>query len=311
VELVMQIQLGKTKEKLNRGSQRMPTYTWHTLLIAASNSSLHGYLSESDSGTVASINRVFEYRVRPNTKGTGMIENPKAQRMLAGLQDNYGCAGLEYAKFLGKNITLVKDTVERTHDAVNNAVKGTTDDRFLIDMMAVMICGGKFAQHLGHAAIDLDRMTGFLVEQLQEQRNNRRGSINNLVSRENVERLLADFIAAHRDRMLLTDTIWRTNGRPPAGWKPGRTNETELRGTVVIRAATQDRIVRISTAALAGWLKKERDLGRTEVMNAIKDTIPGLYQTKADLGHGTLIRLTRQDVIELDLSLMPGFFEFN
>jgi hypothetical protein len=312
VDLIMQVQAGATKERLNRSSHAMPIYTWQTMLISAGNSPLHGYLAEYDPSTVAGINRVWEVRAYENVKGIGMIEHTVAQRLIGSLQSNCGHAGLEYSKFLGANIDLVRDNVARMQDAVNNAVKGTTNDRFWIAEMAVTLCGAKYANHLNHTAMNIDQLAGFMTEQLQEQRGSRRHSANNLTNREGVERLLSDFIGGNRDRMLMSEHVWRNMGHPPTGWNIGHHNVFDVRNkSIVGRVASVDGFVRIGLSALTGWTKKERDLGKSELLVAIREHIPGVKFIKADLASNTEIKGIRQDVIDLDLSLLPGFFDFN
>lgn len=310
LDLIMQIAQGKTKARLTRSSQMAEVFTWHTLMITASNSPLHDYIAEHDASTVAGINRVFEYRVHHNRNGLGLIDHTKAQRLIGELQSNYGHAGLEIAKYLGANADKVRDAVARASDSINKSVGGTTDDRFWIAMMAVSLVGAKMGKDLGFVDIDLDQLAGFMVEQLQEQRGERGASSSNLTNRDTVIRHLANFITAHADQMLLTDTVWM-GGKRPAGWRSVVSTLPE-RTKIVIRGAKGDNQLILSLKALGNWTKKEHGLNRSQIERAVKETIQAAkVGTKAELGHGTQFKLPREDVIWLDLNQMPGFFNFD
>jgi hypothetical protein len=253
---------------------------------------------------------VFEYEVHHNTLGTGLIEHTKAQRMFGDLQRNFGHAGLEIAKFFGQNIDLVRDNVAQLCDAVNNSVKGTTDDRFWISTVAIDLLGARIGNRLGLTSIGLDRLEPFLLDTLLKQRGDRKASSSNLANPETVLRHLTNFITDHADEILITDVVHNA-GKRPTNFHPVPTHFPQ-RNKVSVRGGKQANVLILSMKALGAWSKKTSGLNRSQIEHAIRETLPSArLGTKTDLGHGTSYTMPREDTVWLDLNQLPGFYEFN
>jgi hypothetical protein len=311
VDLFMRISQGQGKKRSRRDGQDInETRRWQTMLISAANVSMHAYISDFDTTNVAAMNRVFEYRVLQNTSRKGMLElGSEAERMFATLDDNYGVAGLEIAKFLGANHDPVEHLVKTLTAATERRVQGTPDDRFYAPVVSVILAGGVIGKKLGLIDANMDSVEGFLIEQLQEQRLQRTGSTSNLRSRDNVERLIAEFVADSRDRMIRTRDLWITTNRPPAGWSAVTLSTPSRDGKVVVRVATSSKIIRLSVTAFNAWLRKERHTTFGEVWPAIHDAMPNARTSKWDLGHGVggweQGRILALEIVD------PQFWDFN
>jgi hypothetical protein len=311
VDLFMRLSQGQGKKRSRRdGTDIQETRRWQTMLISAANVSMHAYISDFDTTHTAAMNRVFEYRVLQNTSRKGMLElNSEAERAYAGLDDNYGVAGLEIAKFLGAKHDDVEQLIKQLSTATERRLRRTNDDRFSIPMVSLVLAGGIIGKKLDLIEPDLDHVEGFMIEQLQEQQLQRSGSSSNLRDKDNVERLIAEFVADHADRRIKTRDLWTTTNRPPTGWNATVVSTPARDGKVVVRIALNNKTIRLSVTAFNAWLRKERHTTFGEVWPAIHDVMPNARTSKWDLGHGVggweQGRILALEIVD------PQFWDFN
>jgi hypothetical protein len=311
-DLFMRIGQGQSKQRATRsGTDLAENFSWHTIMISASNPTMHAYISEVDPTTIAAINRVFEYPVEQNKSGTGMLmTGSEAGRAFGLLRDNYGVAGLELAKFYGANYDLVSNMIARITDGVDRRGQCGPDDRFYVTIVGASLGGGLIGNKLNLIDTDMDQAEGFLIETLQDLRLQRRGATNNFSNRESVERHIADFVADNRNRMLRTDEVWLSNHKPPNTWHARVLNDYALKDEkIVAREAVKNRVLRLSVPALNAWLKKERGFSFSDLKDPIMRLVPRARVSKWDLGHGTE-RYKSSRILVLEIT-EPQFWEFN
>jgi hypothetical protein len=308
--LVFAMSQGKSKGKLMRSTGAHDIVDFNTLLVTASNSSLIGHVSESVTTTTAGLYRIFEYQVGRNVTGKGMISVPQAQIIIGDLQKGFGHAGRAYAEYLGMNIEPVRKAVLHTLDAINNAVQGTSDERFWIANCAVTLLGARFANRIGWTSIDEKPLLSFLLDEFNRQRDSRTKSTVDITSSTGVERYISGYLNARRGQTLITDVVWRQASRPPTTFRASPRNPPMNADRFTVRVSEQDRVIRISISDFGLWLKKERGVERAGVLSAIRSVLQPTI-VRAPITSHTSYHSAREDLFEFDLNLMPGFYSID
>jgi hypothetical protein len=312
IGLFMRVSMGVGRGKAQRSGQDIAeSHDWCTLMISASNLEVHAHINEFETTNVAAMNRVFEYHVGKNKSRFGMLDTgSEAERMYALLKRNYGVAGLEIAKYYGNNHDNLDMVVAKLCQMVHQRGQCGDDDRYYIPIIAVSLAGALVGTKLGLIDVDTDQLEGFLIEQLQEQRRQRKSSSSNLTEQANVEGLISEFVKSCRDRTLISDTVWTLQSRPPTTYKPTWLNQFDFKGQQIdVRVARDDKIVRVSMPALNDWLKKNRHMTVGNLKPAIKMLMPNTRISQFDLGHG-FKNLQQPRIWCLEI-VDPTFWDFN
>ena len=304
--MVLGITQGKTKGRLSRASEAMETLAFNTMMITASNASLVQHIAEHSKTTTAGMARIFEFQVVPH-KGVGIVDTTKASSAFGQLKYNYGGAGRVYAEYLGQHAPAVRGTVLGMCETINNIVKGTTDERFWVAAIAVLIAGANYGNMLGLTHIDTNHLSRFLLDQFGNQRRDSETSSSNIDVARNVERFVVDYINARAGSTIKTDFVNTRPGR--AGAKPVVLNDANsimnLRGTITVHLVRDQHIARVSLADFGRWLTKERGVSRSIVLQRIQELLPVSF-TKVSLGRGTPYARAAEAVLEFDVALMPS-----
>lgn len=309
VTMIFAMGQGKSKGRLTAAAEARDVHAFSTLMTVASNNSLMSYINDHVKTTTAGINRIFELEIATALNAPGMIEPTTAQIINGGLNHNYANAGAVYARFLGANISAVKDAVNRASKAISTAVAATHDERFWVSMIAVLVVGASYANQLGLTTIDADAMLAHLLDKFRKNRRFRTDAPVDLGLTENAVRYLQDYINARRDATLITDEVWTQPGRPSATFKPLTLNaNNRFDGKIAIRWAKNNHLVRVSMADFGVWLKKERGVPREIIFDALVKTA-GAKVIKTSLGSNTTYSTARESALEFDLQQLPTLFE--
>lgn len=295
---VFTLSQGKEKSRLTaRAAQKTPG-SWQTLLVAASNESLVDVIESQTKTTTAGIYRIFEYEITEG-RGKWSIDPSDAQRMVSRLNDNYGVVGLEYASFLGNNFHRLEAEVSALGRELGVETNTIADERFWIATITVLLSGARYANELGFTKINEERLKFFLLETLEHMRAIRKSSNTDFKDSANVSGVFSQFFSAMVGRHVLYTNIARTGvGRPTPGTvKPVR-DTSKLEG-ISIRVGVEDKVLRVSIAALTKWLT-DTGYPRHVTLESLKQQY-GAIQIKARLGSGTDFVGPQEHVLEIDL----------
>jgi hypothetical protein len=298
VNTVFTISQGKEKSRLTaRAAQRAPG-TWQTLLVSASNESLMDIVESQTKATTAGLYRVFEYEIK-ESRGKWSVDPSDAQRLVSKLNDNYGQIGLEYASFLGNNFDRLEAEVSALGRELGVETNTIADERFWIATITVVLAGARYANELGFTKINEEQLKFFLLETLEQMRHIRGNATNDFKDTGNVSNVVSQFFSAMAGRHTLYTNIARTGiGRPAPGTvKPVRATD-RLEG-VAIRIGVEDKVVRISMAALSKWLA-DNSYPRHVTLDTLKDKY-GALAIKGRIGSGTDFAGPQEHLLEIDL----------
>src|SRR5262245_10314885 len=308
VSMIFAMGQGKTKQRMNRAAVLQPVKTFATLLVACSNNSMVSYITEQVRMTTAGLYRVFEIIVPHNIHGTGLINPAMAQQIFGALDNNYGCAGLKYAEFLGQNAAAVSADVAKCSRVVSDTLKATQDERFWVATVAVLLMGAQYANRLGLTQIDERQLLLFLLNAFRTMRANRKGSIVDVTTADNVKAHLLDYLNSRRSSMIVTDKLWISASPPPPGYRvqvkypeAGR----PIIGEIHIRRADEDKLLRFSETDFKNWCRDSGLSPSTMERQLLK--VLGAAKRRGPIAKHTQFEIStfRDRMYEVDLGLHP------
>lgn len=305
VNLMFAMGQGKTRGRSSRSGAPQPVSTFSTLTIVASNGGVSDYIAKHTGMTTAGIHRLFEFAVPKNTDKTGMIDGATAQQIVNNLKQNYGHPGLIFAQYLGQHATEIEAIMGAVNKGLMQRLDAHQEERFWVGTIAVLIMGARYANKLGLTEIDEPAMTKFLIEQFHLLRKARQTSVTDVTNRGTITDHLHRYVNERRQQMIVSGTVWTQASRPPANYSDTVTDISKLQGRIAVRAATKDKILRVSKSDFTDWLEKQNLQPRLIFERMLKQ-LP-VRMTKGSLGHGTIINTARETLFEFDLKKMDLF----
>lgn len=304
VETVFRLTLGKEKSRMtSKVTQRTPG-TWQTIMVAASNESLMDAVTYKTRATTAGLYRVFEYTVsKPVPGAPGQIDPTLAQRLTSKLHDNYGVVGLEYASYLGRNHQQVEKDIGAVLSSLGKEVGMGADERFWVSLMAVILLGARYANHLGFTKIDEAGLKTFLIRTLHEMRTNRSAQPVDMRSVSNIVNTLARFLNENRARhTIYTNILHQGRGKPMAGSVIIKEDATKL-DAIRVHVGLDDRKLRIGQSYLFDWLA-QNNYPRHVFVKALNEELKAVF-INGRLGAGTSFAGASEYLIEINLTNTP------
>lgn len=296
--IVFDLTGGREKTRMNADATLKMSGTWQTLLVSASNDSLVDGMAREVGSTTAGLHRLFEFVVpKPAqvTHDVGVV-----QRLAGKLEDNYGHAGLIYAKFLGANHARIEHEVAAMQDELYTTVRVKQEERMWVATMAVVLMGARYANELGLLRIDEERLRDFLVDVLERMRGEVQDSPSDLNNDMSVSTVLAEFLNSTRSRnTLITNRIWVSRGKPTKGAIQVKSDVSKL-GEIMVQIGQEDRLIRISSVALTRWMG-ERGYSRHTFVKKLESEF-GLTKVNGKLGGGTDMACAMEHLVELDMN---------
>lgn len=241
---------GREKTRMNTDTTLRESGSWQTILVSASNESLIDPLIKKTGSTTAGLYRMFEYQV---PKPTSVGDVSTVQRLVGKLEDNYGHAGLIYAKFLGANFKRIEDEVGDLQAQLFGEVNASQDERLWIGTMTVVLKGAEYANQLGLTQINLDELKAFLIDTLEGMRAEIKKSPTDMNDEMSLSTILAQFINSTRQNTLITNRTWLARGKPPKGAIQVLNDSTRIQ-RLGVHLSTEDKLLRISSSFFSEWM---------------------------------------------------------
>lgn len=289
---------GREKGRMSADAELRASGTWQTMMVSASNDSLVDGMARKVGSTTAGLHRLFEYVVpKPDkvTQDVGMV-----QRLLGKLDENYGHAGLLYARFLGANHKRVEEEVAALQDQLYSETHVKQEERMWIAAMAVILKGAHYANELGLTEIELEDLKDFLLDTLEKMRAEVDRSPSDMTSDMSVSTVLAEFLNATRARnTLVTNRVWVSKGKPAKG-SISILNDTSKLGEITVHLGRDDKLMRISSTFFSRWMG-ERGYSRQTWTKRMEKEF-GLKIVNGKLGGGTEMVCAMEYLIEIDLN---------
>lgn len=288
---------GKEKNRLNANITQKDAGDWQTALVSASNDSLVDAIARQMKSTTAGLYRLFEFPVLPATTPSPLPEGA-VSRMVGALNDNYGNAGLVYAKFIGSEHKRIEAEVAATHDRIATALESLKEERFWTATATVVIMGARYSNELGLTTINEDELEKFLFDTIRGMRGLVSDAPTDMKNEISVSTVLQQFLNAMRTRhTLYTDRINVGAGKPPPRKIMGATDKLD---GVYVQIGVDDRMMRISSTFLTRWMS-DHDYSRHAFTKALKDDF-GVKVTHGRIGSGTTFAGATEYLLEIDMN---------
>lgn len=288
--LAFQITQGKEKTRLDSSAQLREVSTWETMLIVASNESIFEAMGRFGHGSDAGVVRTFEMVV---DKFETKENRASIQLMFDALNSNYGQAGKVYAQYLATHSKEVEARVQDVFKKLATAAKMEAQERFWFAIATVLIVGAELAAELDLMKIDIRTLTRYLVENITRLR----GRSTDAVASAGPSEVLASFMAAHQDRMLIVDKFPTPKSRQVP---PDITGGIPRADKVMFQIARDQNVMRVPKQEFERWLQF-RELPIYTILKQLREQF-GMRQMSAVIGLGTRWALPKQVVYEFDLS---------
>jgi hypothetical protein len=158
---------GKNRLKQHENVERINNIKWGTIGLASSNASFYDKLASLKATPDGEYMRLLEYRIDL----TGNLSKEEADAIFNRLYDNYGHAGIEYAKHLVADLETVLDTVMQVQQRLDKEIGLTNRERFWSAIIACNIAGALIAKDLGIINFDIKRVYKWIVDEVKIMRN--------------------------------------------------------------------------------------------------------------------------------------------
>jgi len=225
------------------------------------------------------LNRVTEFRVPPGRQG--MISDPKATRVIASLEGNYGQAGYVYAQYLGNNFKKIADEMQESLEAISTEVNSDPSERFWLANICCMLLGAKYAKELELVDINPYKLKEFLLNNFNSMRDDRQEQIVDFSEASVVAQAINQFIDE-----IGNDHIVRTNKIHDKGRPSDITLMSSMpRSTPFVQISPE--IIRVGYDQFARWLR-ERSRFSDSYVSVLKKITEheGVTKRKATIGAG-------------------------
>ena len=296
VSIVFDLTGGREKTRMNADATLKMSGTWQTMMVSASNDSIIDAMAREVGSTTAGLHRLFEYTVPKPAEVTHDVG--AVQRLTGKLEDNYGQAGLAYAKFLGAYHKRIEQEVASKQDEVCRDVSIRQEERHWAATIAVLLKGAEYANELGLTCIDMPGLHAFLLEVLARMRTEVDASPADMTNNMSVSAILAEFFNSTRARnTLITNRIWVAKGKPQKGAIQVLCDVSRL-GEIIVHIGREDKMIRISSIYLTRWMA-DRGYSRHALVKRLEAEF-GLTKVNGRLGGGTDMTCATEHLLELD-----------
>jgi hypothetical protein len=241
---------GSGGSKLTSGRNLHVYDEWQTMMQIGANNSLVEHIINSNTGSDARLQRVFEYQVEKRADTEKYYE---IDRLTNALDYNYGHMGLRYSALLGRDVLrihrMVKDVLER----FSTEVSIRSEERFRASIAASTFVGAVLANELG-CNFHTEQIWNFLKSEFLLQRTRIISSDVIAGSSDNAQNWFSQFLKTYTDNAIWVNTLpARKPGLPPViVWVAG-VNHLRQR-PIHIRLSISDRTIDISRAKFFEWL---------------------------------------------------------
>lgn len=287
---------GREKTRMNTDTTLRESGSWQTILVSASNESLIDPLIKKTGSTTAGLYRMFEYQV-PRPTSVGDVSS--VQRLVGKLEDNYGHAGMIYAKFLGANYKRIEEEVGDLQAQLFGEVSASQDERLWIGTMTVVLKGAEYANQLGLTQINIDELKAFLIETLEGMRSEIKKSPTDMNDEMSLSTILAQFINSTRQNTLITNRTWVAKGKPPRGAIQVLNDVSRIQ-RLGVHISTEDKLLRISSSFFSQWMAESGHSRKIFLDRMEKEY--GVEVKAGRLAGGTELTSVLEHVIWIDMN---------
>jgi len=138
---------------------------WRTLILSSSNKAIRDKVAQAEragDGT-SRITRLLEIDVPDLNIEAGNQDWIRTKEKLDLVNENYGVAGIEFAKALVMNQHQLKSILEKEYMRLAQLVKGTQAERFWLSALSAIFVGARLSKAIGLHTYDVGRIEEWVL----------------------------------------------------------------------------------------------------------------------------------------------------
>jgi hypothetical protein len=236
---------GRDKERLkNTGGFSTMGDEWYKNSFITSNDGIHETISKLPAGykVEATQLRFFEVQL-PKDYRTKIFPDISQSFIEHHMDHVYGHACRPFIRFLIKNQKWVKRQIVAARDKFNPKSADDNKERFYRDAIVTALVAGKIAERLGLINFDVNAMKKWALNHVVSMRDSRKE--NNISTAEHLSKMISSL----NGRLIVTKHV--NDGRSSVQEMP----LAQIRGPVVGRVCTEDKVVYLASAAITEYCK--------------------------------------------------------
>ena len=263
-ELVYRITQGRDKNRLTRNAnERAYVNRWQTLALVSTNDSLLDKLSGLKQDASPEMNRIMEFRAEP----PACLDRDTATRLYRITEENYGHAGLAYARELVKGRDVHRDKIDQLVRLLDTRTRARNAERYWSAIVGTTLYGAMIAKQAGLIRFDVSHLMDWVVKQIKGMRDTQATNTNSAVD------TLGLFLDEHvHNRMIVS-----TNRNVPV---------VTPYGALYIRIETEAELMYISKTQFKRWCNKIHASYSSIRSELVEKEILLDYQMRKTLGAG-------------------------
>lgn len=275
IKMMFQIGQGKEKSRLTQSSNFQDMGTWNLLMTVASNEYLTDHLDQIIHSSDAGRRRVFEITIDDVLSSNELSANMAKFRQL---EENFGHAGIEYAKYIAANSVYVSGLVHKYMDYYTKQLNTTNDERFWLAFMAATTAGAHLATKIGLLKFNVQELIKYMSAEFNRLRNDTNGTIQKTHVR--AYDFIVEYLNANAANTATVDHLLnRINKTNTVILQPDR--------KPVAAEVSNDRWIRLDRKAFTTFVY-ENGGQPTSILKELADTLPSLKYTRASIGRGVV-----------------------
>ena len=167
-ELVYSASAGKGKARLNPDGTPKISLDWSTIVASSGNNLLSEKLSLHRANAEAELSRIFEFTLTQR----GVIPTNIADELFATFQDNYGHAGMKYARYIVDNREKVSALLFAMRVKFNTRCNMQQQERYWAALHASILTSLVICNKIGLTNFNLEAMMDWIEQEVQANRGN-------------------------------------------------------------------------------------------------------------------------------------------
>jgi energy-coupling factor transporter ATP-binding protein EcfA2 len=283
---------GKNRMQQHSNAERINATKWATIVLCSSNASFYDKLSTLKSTPDGEFMRLLEYKIDL----TGNLTKEEADTIFNRLYDNYGHAGIEYAKYLVSDLESAIDLVMQVQQKLDKAVGLTNRERFWSAICACNIAGALIAKDLGIIDFDIKRVYDWIIKELKVMRTEVKAPTATQSS------VIGEFMNSHRASVLVINgEADKRSGMEQLPILEPKFND------LFVRIEPDNKHIYINAKQFRKYCS-DNQITLKDVLGSLKADKAYLGQVKKRLGKGTKIVSSSVDAYLFDMN-NPHFQE--
>ena len=283
---------GKNRMQQHSNAERINATKWATIVLCSSNASFYDKLATLKSTPDGEFMRLLEYKIEL----TGNLTKEEADETFNRLYDNYGHAGVEYAKYLVSDLESAIDLIMQVQQRLDKAVGLTNRERFWSAIVACNIAGALIAKDLGIIDFDIKRVFDWIVKELQVMRTEVKAPSATQSS------VIGEFMNSHRAAVLVINGVAdKRSGMEQLPIVEPKFND------LFVRIEPDNKHIYINAKQFRKYCS-ENQITLKDVLGSLQADKAYLGQVKKRLGKGTKIASSSIDAYLFDMN-SPHFQE--